>query len=346
MPEPVGYHTPDEPIVLPDDRATWRERLTPVGWGLLVLVVYLLIATHSSSFHECFEAEKGKSSYHQLGEGRSGLGVLARFRLHQTCVGAFTDGNKEAITALATLLIAAFTITLSIATRKLWRSAEKDLRAFGVSLQQQKRIADAQIVKMGEHVAEAARSALAMEGVDASMAKNVTKLGETVNINREIADRQKLLGELQSRPYLSVLFNKMIPQDLQTGTRFEPEMALRNDGLTPAYKVTYSIAADVLPHPISPTFDFPYPEILPSRSVSVIGRGQHKLMSAVVPKIYPLEESQQIALGIGQRIHVWGRVDYEDALHNPHFVEFSQSFAWRGPDTVIGYDTARHNDSD
>jgi hypothetical protein len=44
-----------------------------------------------------------------------------------------------------------------------------------------------------------------MEGVSASMAVNTTQIVESVATTKEIAARQKSLGELQLRAYLSVV---------------------------------------------------------------------------------------------------------------------------------------------
>jgi len=62
-------------------------------------------------------------------------------------------------------------------------------------------------------IAEAVRSARAMEVVAGSMAVNAESVKTSVGISREIADTQKLVTELQSRPYLSALFNAAIFQD-------------------------------------------------------------------------------------------------------------------------------------
>jgi hypothetical protein len=128
-------------------------------------------------------------------------------------------------------------------------------------------------------------------------------------------------------------------------------MRLQNDGLTPAYKVTYRAYADVLRHPLDPEFTFSLPDAVPTRSVSTIGRGQHKILTgAVVPRLYSAEEADQIRAGFSQRIHIWGHVVYEDAFQIPRYVRFSMSFMWMGKDAagndiIMGYDTALHNDA-
>jgi len=185
-----------------------------------------------------------------------------------------------------------------------------------------------------------------MENVARAMAENVENLKITVGINREIADRQKIVTELQSRAYLSVIFNGIVPQDGATGIRFQPSVMLLNNGNTPAYKVVFRTATDVLPHPLPNDFGFPLPDVLPHRSISVIGPRLHKIMSAVVPKIYPDVEVEQIKMGIGQRLHMWGHVTYEDAFGIERFVKFSFSFYYLADGkSSMSMDTAHHNDS-
>lgn len=207
-------------------------------------------------------------------------------------------------------------------------------------------IASGQTADMRDSIAAAARSAVAMEGVAQSMAINVEAVKQSVATTREIADRQKLVTELQSRAYISVAFYGMVPQDTAAGTRFEPRMQMINNGNTPAYDVTFRAAADVLPQPVPNDFTFPLPDVLPSRSVSVIGPRLTKIIPAVVPKIYPDVEVEQLKKGAGQRIHMWGVVNYKDAFGIDRFVKFSHSFFWLSDGkSVMSSDTARHNDA-
>ncbi len=206
-------------------------------------------------------------------------------------------------------------------------------------------IAQGQTRDMNASIDQATRAATAMEGVATSMAANVIRLQETVSINRAIADRQKSVSELQTRAYISVWFEGMVPQDIKTGIRFEPRMRIVNDGLTPTYDLVYRIAADVLPHPIRKDFSYPYPDISPTRSASVLGPRQWKTIAAVAPRLYPEAEARQIMLGIAQRIHVWGVIEYRDAFNITRTTRFCQSFMWRSANEVVGLDTADYNDA-
>jgi hypothetical protein len=204
-------------------------------------------------------------------------------------------------------------------------------------------VADGQTRDMQSSIAQATRSAEAMERVAESLAANAESVKISVQTTKDIADRQKLIGELQSRAYLSVVFGEMITQ--QPPLRFEPKLLIINNGLTPASKVSFRIAADVMPFPLADDFGFPLPGVHPQASIGIIGPRLNKIISAVVPKLYPDIEAHQIMTGVGQRIYVWGEVTYEDAFGIPRWVKFSQSFFWLNAERVMSIDTRRHNDA-
>ena len=212
-------------------------------------------------------------------------------------------------------------------------------------------IASKQTSDMQASIAEATRAASAMQGVALSMQKVASSASDSaesaktvVEINRKMVDRQIVISELQSRAYLSIEFEGLIPQNIKTGFRFEPRIRITNKGNTPAYRLVHRVGADVLPHPISSDFPFPLPDPQPTRSVSTIGQGSHKIIGTVVPKLYSEDEARQIKTGIGQRIHCWGEIVYEDAFGISRWVRFSFSFMWMNDDHVMAFDTARHNE--
>ena len=236
-------------------------------------------------------------------------------------IAKFLEEHNGAISAISTVLVAAFTYTLWRATTKLWRSSLRHSQHLESSL------------------AEASRSASAMESVAKS-------LETTSAINREIANRQKVVTELQSRAYLSIVFIGVVPQNRQTGYRYEPRFGMVNNGHTPAYDVSFRINADVCPVPLPADFPFSLPDAEPARSVSIIGPQQNKIMSAPLPRTYSGEEEQSIKNGVTQRIYVWGIVTYRDAFQIERSVRFSQSLVWLADGTTaMAFDTARHNEA-
>jgi hypothetical protein len=235
-------------------------------------------------------------------------------------VGRFLDEHSGVISAVSTVFVAAFTYTLWRATTKLWKSSQRHA------------------AHLESSIAQAGRSATAMEQVAAS-GKESTRIGG------EIAERQRVVSELQSRAYLLVVFAVLVPQNRATGYRFEPRMGLVNNGNTPAYNVSFRTAADVCPFPLPADFAFPLPDELSTRSISVIGPRQSKILSAVVPRLYSEEEEREIRDGVAQRIYIWGLVNYTDAFNIDRFVRFSQSFIWLSDGNAMSLDTTRHNDA-
>jgi hypothetical protein len=304
----------------------------------------------SASFQNCMHHQQDDVSVQPAIQqsGAASGGPIVSLTSRVVCAGNFADTNQGAITALATLLIAIFTYTLRNATISLWESVERQLDQFRRSLN----ICQPARVSYGK-LSSRSRSGGGCNGARRHRnATNVEIIKGVALTNKDIADRQKLVTELQSRAYLSVGFAAMVNQNNETRVRFEPRMQLQNDRLTPVYQVMYRIYADVLSHPLSPDFTFPLPEALPTRSVSTIGRGQHKILAAFVPKLYFAEEADQIRIGASQRVYIWGHVEYEDAFKISRYVNFCMSFYSTGKDVstqndiFMGADTARHNDSD
>ena len=152
------------------------------------------------------------------------------------------------LTGAIVLLGCVQTIVFWVQARRLKQTIEK-----------MDKIARDQTKDTQNSIAQATRAAGAMEEVATSMAANVKSINETVDINREIADRQKLISELQSRAYLTIVFEGMVPQNVATGIRFEPRVRVANRGNTPARNVRFGAAADVLPFPLPTDFTFPLP---------------------------------------------------------------------------------------
>jgi len=222
---------------------------------------------------------------------------------------------------------------------------------FGIQAHRQKQtiskmdeIATSQTRDVQASIAEATRAATAMENVATSMAESAESVRTSVAINREIADTQKLVTELQSRAYLVAIFAAMTPQNDTTNIRFQPHIQIENRGNTPAYDVRFSISADVAAFPLRDEFTFALPP-QPLGHSSAIGPGLHKLISGVVPKIYPKVEADQVCMGVGQRVIAWGIVKYRDAFKIERSLKFGFTFYQIGA-SWMSMDTERHNDAD
>lgn len=220
-----------------------------------------------------------------------------------------------------------------------WKQAQR----LKETIEKMEAISSQQTADVKASINEASRSASAMEAVAYSMQQSSTAAKASVEITREIADRQKLITELQSRPYIVVTFEAMVPQ-LQSGLRFEPKMRIANLGNTPAYDIRVVIRADAQPYPLPDEFSFSLPE--PIKRSSYIGPGLHKIGSGVVPKRYSDAEVQQLAAGVGQRIFCWGLVRYRDIFEIERYVRFGYNFYQVSGDNWFSEDTFRHNEAD
>ena len=242
--------------------------------------------------------------------------------------GDFLERHNGAISAISTIFVAFFTYTLWRATTRLWRSSQRQAR------------------NLESSIIDAGRSATAMEQVSEALAQTAASAAENTQLVREMPERQARIAALQSRAYLSVQFGTVIPQDNNTGYRFEPRMLIINNGHTPAYRVRHRIASNVLPFPSLPTdFEFPLPETHPKASIGTLGPEQRFIIQAVVPHLYSDAEIAQIRNGIDRRIYVWGTVLYEDAFGIKHSTNFSQSIIWLTDGNLMSFNTPRHNDA-
>jgi hypothetical protein len=238
----------------------------------------------------------------------------------------------------ATMVIA---IIGAIQTRVFWIQAQR----LKETIEKMEEISGKQTADIRASLAQTTRATEAMQDIATSMAINVKSVQESVAINREIADRQRLITELQSRPYLTLTFELMVPQDLSPGVRFEPRLRIENRGNTPAYNITYSIVADICPMPVPSDFAFALPDKTIGHS-SIIAPLLHKIIGAVVPEHYDSTEAHSICEGIQRRVIAWGIVNYRDAFGIDRFIRFGFTFYQQGQQGAwFSQDTSMHNDS-
>jgi hypothetical protein len=176
-------------------------------------------------------------------------------------------------------------------------------------------------------IAEATRASMAMEGIAESMASNVASVRESVGISREIADRQKLATELQSRAYLSAIFNTARLQD--ANHIFQAQAVLRNHGNTPAYDVTFRAVAQIVPVPLPEDFAFPLSDETAGTSVSLMAPGTTKIITRYVSGRVSEDEVEAIKNGGPPRaLAMWGSVNYRDAFKEPRRLRFAFIVYW------------------
>jgi hypothetical protein len=243
------------------------------------------------------------------------------------------EAGSAAATVIFTFVLAVSTIGLWRSTRRLWRGAEAQARDFKQS------------------IAEAERAATAMEGVSKAMGENVKHVAATVATNKQIADRQKRLGELQLRAYVSVLIGGCRYQDRSANLRFDTSPVLLNTGHTAALNLKYRIAAAILPIPVPQRFRFPLPKEV--EGSSLLAPQQNATITAVVSDFVDDQYVEQIKRADRFALYTWGLITYEDVFRRLHRVTFAQQLYWTPsgpitqnwdvPQTIRGWYLGRHN---
>ncbi len=102
-----------------------------VLWGVGIILVFWFVYA-SESFQGCINGSENQTTHDTAQNG--GANFFGVFGIYPRCLGGFVHLNRESITALSTLFIALFTLTLWVSTHNLWkageRHAERELRAY------------------------------------------------------------------------------------------------------------------------------------------------------------------------------------------------------------------------
>jgi hypothetical protein len=189
---------------------------------------------------------------------------------------------------------------------------------------------------MKESIKASKRAADAME----KSAKAATIASENVVVVTERTGQQ-------IRAYLCVNIWTGVYQERAKGLRFEAKPILINTGQTPAYNVSYKAKADIFPFPLPDNFTLP-PLDSPGFSAGLLGPHQNFILNAVVNKDYDDAEVENIKRGKGQRVYIWGTVNYEDVFGEKKYTNFFQSIVWtptKEGEGVIGNYLSQHSDA-
>jgi len=181
---------------------------------------------------------------------------------------------------------------------------------------------------MKASIAQATRSAAAMETI-----AEATK--ENVEIFRE--------RSIQSmRAYLTVGLGSGIYQDRDKCYQFQARPNILNTGQTPAFKVKANVRAALLPNPLPDDFEFPLDDLIDS---APLAPHHPVIFVAPVNEWCNDPDVKGIKAGTGKiALYYWGRVTYEDVFHAMRTTTFAQSVCWRDDDTVVGVYLPRHNE--
>jgi len=212
------------------------------------------------------------------------------------------------------------TIGLVIASGFAVLFALKTLRAINAQViemqetgkQTEKLIAEniAQSTSMQKSVAEAARLSSAMEVVATKIAISTEAAIESVAALKERTARQM-------RAYLCVNIGGGDYQDRTKNFKFASRPILLNAGHTPAHKVSYKANAAILPVPLPKDFSFPLPD--ESIGAALLGAQQSASLGAIVDDFCDDKEVEDIKIGKGKVLYIWGIVNYEDVFGESHF---------------------------
>jgi hypothetical protein len=99
----------------------WRSRVA-LAASIFAVIGAVWLVKLSPSYRECDANRKQDPAYHESANSQG-----ERARRFVICEGAFFDANKEAITALATIAIAGFTLTLWLATTEQGRLTRESI---------------------------------------------------------------------------------------------------------------------------------------------------------------------------------------------------------------------------
>jgi hypothetical protein len=240
-------------------------------------------------------------------------------------IGQFLDDHAGSISAISTVFVAAFTYTLWRATTKLWESSKTHARHLESS------------------IAEAGRSAAAMERVAGSLDRTATSAAENTKIVREIGERQRDFAKLQMRPYLSIVEPGFIPQDAQRGTGAGLQVIVLNTGHTPAHNFRFYARINVLPFPLPDDFDF----VIPDRELTRSGHlnpGQRFFFRRSLDRLMTDAEFADVMANRGRALYIYGTVFFTDPFGDEHYTNFSQYGMWAIGGNLLGaMNTPQHN---
>jgi hypothetical protein len=249
-------------------------------------------------------------------------------RVRRTAVIADFLGQHERIfNVLSTTVTAIFTVVLATSTVFLWKET-KDLRDF----------AQQQAADMKESIAEANRSAKAMEDVALAVAANAKAANESLTVFKDANVRQM-------RAYLTVGLGGIVKQDSNVNYHFEVRMTLQNVGNTPAYKEISNIHVDVLPFPLPQDFQFPaFSDSI--SSAAVVGPHLSYILTGIAPRIYSDDDVHEIEFGSTKRLYAYGTVKYEDSFGVSRKTDFCQAILFLKEGAFMSLNTPNHNDAD
>lgn len=274
-----------------------------------VLVGFILAENTLESFQSCI----GKEANQQSAKGSENKNyIVTGFNF----VGQQSLCSVRLIDAHNGFFVAVFTVVLSVVTMGLV-------------------VASGEQSKANERtIKEAGRSADAMVSVADSMKENVTRIKETMEINKRIADGQKL----QLRAYASTKIGKASFQDRANNVHFSAGINIVNTASTPAQKLMYQVRTGILPNPLPSPSDFEL--LLPKKTgeEGLLPPYAERDIPGGLVEFWPDKEVANIKRGIGHGVFIWGKITYEDAFGGTHETKFCHLLTWLPPNPTTGHE--------
>jgi len=260
---------------------------------------------YSQSFQDCVASQRTHKVTNN--PDKDGLIVGRFFMVQAVCGVQVADKHNGFFIAFFTFVLSVSTIGLVLASGEQAKANERTIK-------------------------EAGRSADAMVSVARSMEENVARLKDTVEINREISDRQRL----QLRAYVSTKIGKASFQDRANNVRFSAGINIVNTASTPAQKLMYQVQVGILENPLPSPNDFEL--LLPKKT------GEEGLLPPYADRdipgglvqFWPDNEVANIKRGIGHGVFIWGKITYEDAFGGIHETTFCHLLTWLLPNPATG----------
>lgn len=295
---------------------SFSAKVLPWALGVLGTIFAGWLVNVSPSFKNCIHTEKNEKTYQTLREDPTVVqGAPIRLELHAVCVEGWTEKYEGAVSAVATVFIAIFTLTLWGATKRLWQSAENQLREFQTSLG----IANEHAGHMAASVRQSARAADAMERAATAMDESAWQTKMVASATGRTAGIMKENAERQLRAYVAMETAVFEIEDGIVSGYINVE--IKNYGLTPAADLIVTAEYDSGP-PRNEAIIFPISDSATRYPKAHIPPG--KLVTLHVQVL-----AAQIDIRMwnalardGQRAYLWGKIDYIDAFKEPRFTRF------------------------
>jgi len=208
----------------------------------------------------------------------------------------------ESVTAYATLGLTAVTALLAIFTFLLWYANRKLVLGAETTAERQAR-------EMQASIAEATRSATAVEQLAEATKRNASLMSDILH--------------KQMRAYLAIQPGGGVYQDEHNSFGSYP--VILNTGLSPARNVSHRVAAAILDANTPRDYPFPDPPMV-FQNDATLAAHQSFTLTAVVQQRYEADEVAAIMKGDNRRLFVWGIVTYDDVFGGHWETRFCHHF--------------------